>query len=432
MRRPLLVYGGLALGLATVDLALPAHGRGVPLVGQGVVLTFGMCEGIRRNRPRSRAPWLLLLGTVLLAVAAVAIHAAVGGNELDMPMVSDVMILAGLVCWCAASALFVRARSRVLDRYQLLDLGIILISATVALKRLALDPAMEAHPPQGMSPSLSMSMILLMVVALALFVRFVTLRGPRPLAMWLVLSSLGTSLFGSVLSNAISPETGLHLSLYLSGTATMLASLHPTMTALTAPSKGTAPNFGPVRAAMLGVAVLLPPVTAAVVHARTDDLPIVWFLAPTFAVTTLVLLRLRLQFAHEREAQDELAAASHQKLGAAYEAGWFEDQITPFRGLEKDNNLRPGSTVEKLATLKPVFGVKGGTPAAPSGGSGEPTTVTPPPTTTSSDLQQAIAAAQRDEAKAESALRNGDFAAYGRYQAALKNDRRRIADAAGQ
>lgn len=70
-----------------------------------------------------------------------------------------------------------------------------------------------------------------------------------------------------------------------------------------------------------------------------------------------------------REAQDELAAASHQKLGAAYEAGWFEDQITPFRGLEKDNNLRPGSTVEKLATLKPVFGVKGENPTMTAGNS---------------------------------------------------------------
>ncbi|MER6936568.1 acetyl-CoA C-acetyltransferase, partial [Nocardioides sp. NPDC000441] len=70
-----------------------------------------------------------------------------------------------------------------------------------------------------------------------------------------------------------------------------------------------------------------------------------------------------------REAQDELAAASHQKLAAAYEAGWFEDQITPFRGLEKDNNLRPGSTVEKLATLKPVFGVKGENPTMTAGNS---------------------------------------------------------------
>ncbi|WP_406020831.1 acetyl-CoA C-acetyltransferase [Nocardioides sp. NBC_00850] len=70
-----------------------------------------------------------------------------------------------------------------------------------------------------------------------------------------------------------------------------------------------------------------------------------------------------------REAQDELAAASHQKLAAAYEAGWFDDQITPFRGLEKDNNLRPGSTVEKLATLKPVFGVKGENPTMTAGNS---------------------------------------------------------------
>jgi acetyl-CoA C-acetyltransferase len=57
-----------------------------------------------------------------------------------------------------------------------------------------------------------------------------------------------------------------------------------------------------------------------------------------------------------REEQDELAAASHQHLAAAYDAGFLDDQITPFRGLERDQNLRPGSTVERLATLKPVFG----------------------------------------------------------------------------
>ena len=57
-----------------------------------------------------------------------------------------------------------------------------------------------------------------------------------------------------------------------------------------------------------------------------------------------------------REEQDELAAASHQRLAAAYERGFFDDQLTPFRGLERDQNLRPDSSVEKLATLKPVFG----------------------------------------------------------------------------
>jgi acetyl-CoA C-acetyltransferase len=57
-----------------------------------------------------------------------------------------------------------------------------------------------------------------------------------------------------------------------------------------------------------------------------------------------------------REEQDELAALSHQHLAAAYDAGFLDDQITPFRGLERDQNLRPDSSVEALARLEPVFG----------------------------------------------------------------------------
>jgi acetyl-CoA C-acetyltransferase len=57
-----------------------------------------------------------------------------------------------------------------------------------------------------------------------------------------------------------------------------------------------------------------------------------------------------------REEQDELAAASHQRLAAAWDEGFFDDLVTPYLGLERDNNMRPDSTVEKLAKLKPVFG----------------------------------------------------------------------------
>jgi acetyl-CoA C-acetyltransferase len=70
-----------------------------------------------------------------------------------------------------------------------------------------------------------------------------------------------------------------------------------------------------------------------------------------------------------REAQDELAAASHQKLAAAYERGFFDGLVTPFRGVDRDQNLRPGSTVEKLATLKPVFGLDGPAPTMTAGNS---------------------------------------------------------------
>ena len=58
-----------------------------------------------------------------------------------------------------------------------------------------------------------------------------------------------------------------------------------------------------------------------------------------------------------REEQDELAAASHQHLAAAYDAGFQDDLITPFRGLEQGQQpARRTPSVEKLAKLKPVFG----------------------------------------------------------------------------
>jgi acetyl-CoA C-acetyltransferase len=65
-----------------------------------------------------------------------------------------------------------------------------------------------------------------------------------------------------------------------------------------------------------------------------------------------------------REAQDELAAASHRNLAAAYDRGFFDDLVTPYLGLTRDANLRPDSTAEKLATLKPVFGGRDGTMTA--------------------------------------------------------------------
>jgi acetyl-CoA C-acetyltransferase len=57
-----------------------------------------------------------------------------------------------------------------------------------------------------------------------------------------------------------------------------------------------------------------------------------------------------------REAQDELAATSHQRMSAAYDRGFFDDLVTPYLGLSRDHNLRADSTVEKLAKLRPVFG----------------------------------------------------------------------------
>jgi acetyl-CoA C-acetyltransferase len=56
-----------------------------------------------------------------------------------------------------------------------------------------------------------------------------------------------------------------------------------------------------------------------------------------------------------RQAQDQLALDSHRKLAAAYEAGFFDDLVVPFRALKRDGFLRADASLEKLASLKPAF-----------------------------------------------------------------------------
>ncbi|OBF29195.1 acetyl-CoA C-acetyltransferase [Mycobacterium sp. ACS4331] len=71
----------------------------------------------------------------------------------------------------------------------------------------------------------------------------------------------------------------------------------------------------------------------------------------------------------KRVDQDALAAASHRNMAAAYDRGFFDDLVSPFLGLYRDDNLRPNSSPEKLATLKPVFGVRNGDATMTAGNS---------------------------------------------------------------
>ncbi|WP_232549401.1 acetyl-CoA C-acetyltransferase [Propioniciclava soli] len=65
-----------------------------------------------------------------------------------------------------------------------------------------------------------------------------------------------------------------------------------------------------------------------------------------------------------REAADELALASHRNLARAWDAGFFDDLVTPYLGVTRDTLLRPDTSAEALAKLKPVFGGENGTMTA--------------------------------------------------------------------
>jgi acetyl-CoA acyltransferase len=67
------------------------------------------------------------------------------------------------------------------------------------------------------------------------------------------------------------------------------------------------------------------------------------------------------RFAISRERQDEFAARSHLLAAAAWRAGFYDDLVTPVPGadLHQDEGIRPGSSAEKLAALKPSFRTDG-------------------------------------------------------------------------
>ncbi|HVW70889.1 MAG TPA: acetyl-CoA C-acetyltransferase [Steroidobacteraceae bacterium] len=56
-----------------------------------------------------------------------------------------------------------------------------------------------------------------------------------------------------------------------------------------------------------------------------------------------------------REAQDRLAFDSHMKAAAAWKSGFYDDLVTEYLGLKIDNNVRPDTSLEKLAKLRPSF-----------------------------------------------------------------------------
>ena len=65
-----------------------------------------------------------------------------------------------------------------------------------------------------------------------------------------------------------------------------------------------------------------------------------------------------------RQDQDQLALESHQKAAAAYESGFFDDLVSPYQGVSRDNNIRADSSLDKLASLKPAFDRDNGTLSA--------------------------------------------------------------------
>jgi acetyl-CoA C-acetyltransferase len=65
------------------------------------------------------------------------------------------------------------------------------------------------------------------------------------------------------------------------------------------------------------------------------------------------------QWQISRQDQDQLAYESHVKAAAAWRAGFYDELVIEYLGLKVDNNMRPDTSLEKLAKLRPSFDPNG-------------------------------------------------------------------------
>jgi diguanylate cyclase (GGDEF)-like protein/PAS domain S-box-containing protein len=302
-----------ALSVALVaDAVLPRHGFGVPVLVWAAATAALILRAVDRYQPAHALPWRLLALTELTAGAGFAIQDAMGRPALAMPDVSHAFVVVSLLSSIAAFALFVRHRTRMIDRYLVLDLTILLVSGAVAMKGLLLDPLMESHPPVGISPNMSASYIILTLVVVVFIARLVSLPG-RTTAMWMLLAATVSNIATSLVVNQLASDSPRGITggpaLMLSSVMLLLTAWHPSMVTLTEAADGEPPPFGTLRVIGLGASVFVAPFTMVVIYERTDHINPFASLSVAVVLTTLVMTRLRLLFSREQSAREEVAAS---------------------------------------------------------------------------------------------------------------------------
>jgi acetyl-CoA acetyltransferase family protein len=60
-----------------------------------------------------------------------------------------------------------------------------------------------------------------------------------------------------------------------------------------------------------------------------------------------------------RSSQDEWALRSHQRAAKSWETGFHAEWVLPIAGVARDESIRPDTSLEKLANLKPAFSERG-------------------------------------------------------------------------
>jgi diguanylate cyclase len=313
-RPALLAWAVISAALAALHLRIgdPVL-REVPwllLVGGAVA---AVVVGLRRHRPEVTAPWRVIAAALGLLLVSNVLLLPLGGGLAVRQVVADLLELAAFPLLGLAALLMIRRRTPDGDREGALDGAVVMVAMAAGLSETVFRAdVIGAH---GATTRLLLIVAPLVCGALAsAAVRLVTV-GREPAAL-LLAGAVGAGLVGQVLRalavSGGSYERGGWQDLFIAAVyaAVGLAALHPSMRALTTPARRRSGQLTEGRLAVLGAALIAPPVTV-LLRSGADPLQLVAFTV----VGVLVLVRLRGVVGAREAAREELRwRAAHDDL----------------------------------------------------------------------------------------------------------------------
>lgn len=291
-----------AIGAALVLLffALPAASNEQSAVydAAGIATVAVALAAIWIHRPAGWVPWLLMAaGQLAFVVGDIlwTIYAALG--EDPFPSTADIAYLLGYPFMAIGLLVAVRRRITGGDRASLLDAAILAIGAAVAWWAFVLGPHAAAANPEPVPFAISIAYPLGDLLLIGMALGLVMTPGARSASFRLFLASLATVLVADLVFGLQSIEAtyvdggwldGMWLLAYITFAT---AAVHPTMVDAFEPRPVAVVLLGPVRLALLGVAMLVGPALLTLGRASADA--IVFVVAGASAIlSVLVLARL--------------------------------------------------------------------------------------------------------------------------------------------
>ena len=287
-------------GLIALFLALPTGALEQSIVYDiaGLTAVGAALLGIRLHRPDGWQPWLILaLGQLSFVLGDIlwTWFAAIG--EDPFPSAADVAYLLGYPLLAVGLGIAIRRRVRGGDRAGLLDGAILATGAVVVWWMFVLGPLVELSDPDPLSFVIGIAYPIGDLLLLGLALSLVMTPGAKSASFRLLTANLVVLLVGDIVYS-LQTIDGTYVDGGLLDTVWLIAyglfamsAAHPTMAAVFDPRPVAVALLGPVRLALLGMAMLVGPALLALGHAGGEGIVIVVAVASA-VLSVLVLVRL--------------------------------------------------------------------------------------------------------------------------------------------